>query len=142
MDKLKIMYQDVLELDDLKAYGAAIDNIRINDGVGFAWIPLDCPDSLIAIISDFILSLNVVDISVVYAVRKDGIKFSVRSERKDVDAGKTVAAVLKNYGSGGGHQEMAGGFIPRENLDRVDGMHARIEEAFMNQIQEMKRGSI
>ena len=37
---------------------------------------------------------------------------------------------------------MAGGFIPRENLDRVDGMHARIEEAFMNQIQEMKRGSI
>ncbi len=142
VDKLKIMYQDVLELDDLKAYGAAIDNIRINDGVGFAWIPLDCPDSLIAIISDFILSLNVVDISVVYAVRKDGIKFSVRSERKDVDAGKTVAAVLKNYGSGGGHQEMAGGFIPRENLDRVDGMHARIEEAFMNQIQEMKRGSI
>ena len=142
VDKLKIMYQDVLELDDLKAYGAAIDNIRINDGVGFAWIPLDCPDSLIAIISDFILSLNVVDISVVYAVRKDGIKFSVRSERKDVDAGKTVAAVLKNYGSGGAHQEMAGGFIPRENLDRVDGMHARIEEAFMNQIQEMKRGSI
>jgi len=142
VDKIKTMYHDVLELDDLKAYGAAIDNIYINDGVGFAWIPLDCPDALIAIISDFILSLNVVDISIVYAVRKDGIKFSVRSERKDVDAGKMVAVVLKNYGNGGGHHEMAGGFIPKENMDRIDGMHARIEEAFMNQIRSMKRRNI
>ena len=87
------------------------------------------------------MSLNVVDVSVVYAVRKDGIKFSVRSERKDVDAGKMVATVLKNCGSGGGHQEMAGGFIPKENIDLVDGIHARIEEAFMKQIQLMRRGN-
>ena len=139
VDKIKIMYHDVLELDDLKAYGAAIDNIYINDGVGFAWIPLDCPDALIAIISDFILSLNVVDISIVYAVRRDGIKFSVRSEHGDIDAGKMVANVLKDYGSGGGHREMAGGFIPKENMDRIDGMHARIEEEFMKQIQLMKQ---
>ena len=139
VDKIKIMYHDVLELDDLKAYGAAIDNIYINDGVGFAWIPLDCPDALIAIISDFILSLNVVDISIVYAVRRDGIKFSVRSEHGDLDAGKMVANVLKDYGSGGGHREMAGGFIPKENMDRIDGMHARIEEEFMKQIQLMKQ---
>lgn len=141
VDKIKIMYHDVLELDDLKAYGAAIDNIYINDGVGFAWIPLDCPDALIAIISDFILSLNVVDISIVYAVRRDGIKFSVRSEHGDIDAGKMVANVLKDYGSGGGHREMAGGFIPKENMDRIDGMHARIEEEFMKQIQLMKQKS-
>lgn len=139
VDKIKIMYHDVLELDDLKAYGAAIDNIYINDGVGFAWIPLDCPDALIAIISDFILSLNVVDISIVYAVRRDGIKFSVRSEHGDIDAGKMVANVLKDYGSGGGHREMAGGFIPKENMDRIDGMHARIEDEFMKQIQLMKQ---
>lgn len=141
VDKLKAMYHNVLELCDLKAYGAAIDNIYINDGVGFAWIPLDCPDALIAIISDFILSINVVDVSIVYAVRKDGIKFSVRSERKELDAGKMVAAVLKNCGNGGGHYEMAGGFIPKENMDRVDGIHARIEGAFMKQIQLMKRGN-
>ena len=142
VDKIKTMYHDVLELADLQAYGAAIDNIYINDGVGFAWIPLDCPDALIAIISDFILSLNVVDVSIVYAVRKDGIKFSVRCEHKDVDAGKMVAAVLNNYGSGGGHQEMAGGFIPKENIDRISGMHARIEEAFMNQIRLMRRENL
>ena len=52
-----------------------------------------------------------------------------------------VSVVLKNYGSGGGHYGMAGGFIPKENIDLVDGMHARIEEAFMKQIQLMKRGN-
>ena len=50
-----------------------------------------------------------------------------------------VANVLKDYGSGGGHREMAGGFIPKENMDRIDGMHARIEEEFMKQIQLMKQ---
>lgn len=142
VDKIETMYNNVLELSDLQAYGAAIDNIHINQGVGFACIPLDCPDALIAIISDFILSLNVVDVSVIYAVRKDGIKFSVRSERKDIDAGKLIAAVLHNYGNGGGHQAMAGGFIPKENLDRLESLHGHIEKGFMNQIQVMKRGSL
>lgn len=76
------MYKNVMEFADLKAYGAAIDNIHVYDGVGFAAIPFDCPDALVAIISDFILSLDVVAVSVVYAIRPDGIKFSVRSERK------------------------------------------------------------
>ena len=35
----------------------------------------------------FILSLDVVDVAVVYSINSDGIKFSVRSERADVDAG-------------------------------------------------------
>ncbi len=133
MDKIKSMYHDVLELSDLKAYGAAIDNIHIKDSVGFACIPLDCPDALIAIISDFILSLNVVDISVVYAVRKDGVKFSVRSERKWVDAGELVQKALEEYGNGGGHQAMAGGFIPKENLDRLPAGLGAVEEKIMEQ---------
>lgn len=135
VDKLENMYNNVLEFDDLKAYGAAIDNIHINDGVGFACIPFDCPDALVAIISDFILSLDVVDISVIYAVRKDGVKFSVRSERRMADAGKLVEKALESYGSGGGHQAMAGGFIPKENLDKIaGGLHTMVEEAFMKQV--------
>lgn len=142
VDKIVTMYTNVMELNDLKAYGAAIDNICIHDGVGFACIPFDCPDAQIAIISDFILSLNVVDISVIYAVRKDGIKFSVRSERKGIGAGKLIAEVLRNYGNGGGHQVMAGGFIPKENIDLMAGLHVRIEDGFMKQIQLMERESL
>ncbi|MCI8449623.1 MAG: DHH family phosphoesterase [Eubacterium sp.] len=142
VDKIETMYNNVMQLSDLKAYGAAIDNIHINEGVGFACLPMDCPDAQIAIISDFILSLDVVDISIIYAVRRDGIKFSVRSERKGINAGKLIAAVLKEYGSGGGHYAMAGGFIPRENIDKMPGLQGPVENEFMKQINRMKRGSI
>ncbi|MGN0341339.1 MAG: bifunctional oligoribonuclease/PAP phosphatase NrnA [Roseburia sp.] len=132
---LSEMYANVMEFSDLKAYGAAIDNIHVYGEVGFAAIPFDCPDALIAIISDFILSLDVVNFSVVYAIRSDGIKFSVRSARTGVDAGIVVAKALQGYGSGGGHPFMAGGFIPREHVDglsqKVDYM---IEQLFLNEI--------
>ena len=79
--------------------------------VGFTYIPFECPNSLVAIISDFILSLDVVDVAVVYSINSDGIKFSVRSEREDVDAGKLIYQALDGIGSGGGHAAMAGGFV-------------------------------
>ncbi len=136
VDKLKSMYTNVMELSDLKAYGAAIDSIRIYDDVGFAAIPFDCPDALIAIISDFILSLDVVNISVIYAIRTDGIKFSVRSESKKLDAGVITAAALDGYGNGGGHKVMAGGFIPKESVTRLRGdMDYQIEQMFLKQIE-------
>lgn len=135
------MYSNVMELDDLKAYAAAIENIHVYDGVGFATIPFDCPDALIAIISDFILSLDVVRISVIYAIRKDGIKLSVRSDMREVDAGKIVHDALEGIGSGGGHHAMAGGFIPNEQMN---GMHNEIkyhiESRFMNQIKKAMDG--
>lgn len=135
-EKLKSMYTNVMEFSDLQAYGAAIDNIRIYEGVGFASIPFDCPDALIAIISDFILSLDVVDVSVVYAIRTDGIRFSVRSERKEADSGRIIAAALAGYGSGGGHKAMAGGFIPKENAAALqDHLDHKIEQMFLKQIE-------
>ena len=43
-----------MEMSDLKAYGAAIENISVINGIGFAYIPFDCNDGLIAMISVFI----------------------------------------------------------------------------------------
>jgi len=136
VEKLQEMYKNVMEFKDLRAYAAAIDNIKIYDRTGFACIPFDCPDALIAIISDFILALDVVDVSIVYSVRKDGLKFSVRSEVEAVDAGKLVAAALSGYGSGGGHKAMAGGFVPNESLDQIGQQYEfYIKEAFMKYIK-------
>lgn len=129
------MYMNVMELSDLKAYGAAIDNIRLHDEVGFAKIPFDCPDALIAIISDFILSLDVVTVSVVYSMRADGIKFSVRSEIKEVDAGKMIACALDGVGNGGGHIGMAGGFIQKDNISELgEDIDDNIRTRFMRQV--------
>ena len=136
VEKLQEMYKNVIEFKDLRAYAAAIDNIKIYDRTGFACIPFDCPDALIAIISDFILALDVVDVSIVYSVRKDGLKFSVRSEVEAVDAGKLVATALSGYGSGGGHKAMAGGFVPNESLDQIGQQYEfYIKEAFMKYIK-------
>ena len=99
-------------------------------------IPFDCPDALIAIISDFILSLDVVTVSVIYAVRSDGIKFSVRSVIKSVNAGNMISMVLKGIGSGGGHSTMAGGFIPKENVEALgDDINYEIETIFLKEIR-------
>ena len=113
-EKYQSMFKNNMEIADLQAYGAAIKSIKIHDRVGFAYIPFNCPDALIATISDFILLLNVVDIAVVYALRQDGIKFSVRSEVEKVNAGNLVAKALAEVGNGGGHASMAGGFITKE----------------------------
>ena len=138
VERLQAMYKNVMEFEDLKAYGAAIDNIKIYDRTGFAIIPFDCPDALIAIISDFILSLNVVDVSIVYAVRKDGLKFSVRSEVDNVDAGRLVGVALAGYGNGGGHKTMAGGFVPQEGRVRLgDNYPYVLQKLFLDEIRKM-----
>ena len=62
------------------------------------------------------LSLAEVRVAVIYCVRKDGLKFSVRSEREEVNAGELVRHALEGVGSGGGHAGMAGGMIPAANL--------------------------
>ncbi len=115
IQRLTSMYTNVMEFNDLKAYAAAIENIKVYGKTGFSVMPFDCPDALIATVSDFILALDVVDVSIIYALRKDGIKFSIRSEIPEVDAGKLISLALQGFGDGGGHKAMAGGFIPKKN---------------------------
>ena len=124
----------------MRAYGAAIQNIQLFDRTGFAYIPFSCAQALIAIISDFILSLDVIDVAVIYARQTDGIRFSVRSEQKQVHAGNLIAQVLRTYGSGGGHPSMAGGMIPSANFHLLgEDMHVTIQNAFLDVITEMEQ---
>lgn len=129
-----------MELTDLKAYGAAIENIHLYKNIGYACIPFDCPDALIAMVSDFILSLNEVTFCVTYSMREKGLKFSIRSSIPDVmNAGQITTHALKDIGgSGGGHATMAGGFLPIEALENAgiarDHWDGVIEEAFQKQM--------
>ncbi|MGN0436776.1 MAG: bifunctional oligoribonuclease/PAP phosphatase NrnA [Wujia sp.] len=135
--KLNQMYNSTIEFQDLKAYGAAIENIDIFEFIGFTYIPFECPNSLVAIISDFILSLDVVDVAIVYSINSDGIKFSVRSERKDIDAGKLIHDALSDIGSGGGHAAMAGGFVAKEQLVKYGRVFdGKLKELFMESLRK------
>ncbi len=131
LDRMKI---NTMEFADLKAYGSAIENIRVFGNVGYAYIPFECPDALIAMISDFILALDIIEFSVIYAVRDNGYKFSVRSEIPELHAGKIVNAALSGIGSGGGHARMAGGFadgakLPSDEALRNHDLRRRFEAA-------------
>lgn len=145
--KITTMYNNNMEIEDLYAYGEAIKNIKIYDNVGFAKISFDCPDALIAMISDFILGLDVVELSVVYAVRDGGYKFSVRNETETYHAGTITQKALEGLGGGGGHFTMAGGVIIKEYVEKL-GMYPdfEIRTRFLNAIkkdrQEIKNGDI
>lgn len=117
--KIISMYNNNMEIEDLYAYGEAIRNIRIYENIGFAKISFDCPDGLIGMISDFILGLDVVELSVVYAIRNGGYKFSVRNETAVYHAGIITQKALKELGGGGGHFSMAGGVITEEGVRKL-----------------------
>ena len=113
---LKRLQSNTMQLKDLTAYGEAIKSIQVYENIGFARLDTDCSDGLIAEISDFILDINEVNLCVVYAIRLNGIKISVRSEVEEISAGEAVSRALEGIGTGGGHAEMAGGFIPISNV--------------------------
>lgn len=111
IQQIRILENSAVELADLRAYGVAFQNMVVYDKIGFSHINFDCPDSLIAMVSDFILSLSAVEIAVIYADRRGGYKFSVRSEIEGLNAGNLISDALEGYGNGGGHPTMAGGII-------------------------------
>lgn len=135
IDLLNDIMINKLQFSELIAYANAIKNIKVYGTVGIINIGLECPDSLLATINDFILSLKEVDFAIVYSHRESGIKFSIRNEVKSLDAGKIVANVLDGLGNGGGHKMMAGGFLPRENIKKIgSGIDSYLENKFIDVI--------
>lgn len=136
-EKLTALERNNMEFEDLKAYGEAIDNIEIYGTVGFSHLSFACPDAMVAILSDFILSLMEVDVAVIYSYREDGIKFSVRSEAPLVHAGQLAGNALEGFGSGGGHAAMAGGLIPTDKIPLLGRYpNEQIRERFLAQLSE------
>jgi nanoRNase/pAp phosphatase (c-di-AMP/oligoRNAs hydrolase) len=119
-DIIRMLEHSNLCFEDLIAYSSAISSIEVYDNISFADTGRDCPEALIANVSDFMLAIREVSFSVVYSRRENGIKISVRSEFDKLDAGKITAQALDGIGNGGGHPQMAGGFVPFEGTEREE----------------------
>lgn len=113
--KIKDLRMNEIGKDDIYAYAKALQNIEIYGPVGFIHIE-DCNDSLLGTISDMVYTIEGVAIVISYAKRIEGIKFSIRSGLKKIKANLLVQYLLQHYGVGGGHDEMAGGFIKKEAM--------------------------
>ena len=71
----------------------------------------------------------------VYSKRPDGLKFSIRSKKTNLNAGQITSTALDGIGSGGGHAAMAGGFIPIDNLNKINfDINEEIQNRFANAI--------
>ena len=116
INKMGSLEMNNIEFRDLMAYGSAIENIKVFGYFGISHIALPCPDAMIAIVADFILSLIEIEVAVIYCERPDGLKFSVRSERRDINAGELISEALEGIGGGGGHATMAAGRIHADRL--------------------------
>ena len=126
-----------MEFADLQAYGSAIEHIRCFGKVCFSHLDFVCPDALVAALSDFLLALAEIEVVVIYAKRAGGYKFSIRSERGDVHAGNLANIALKDWGNGGGHASMAGGFAEEDKLPQETGyLFDAVQEHFMHVIEE------
>ena len=116
MDQIRHLRMNEIGLADLEAYTRALQNIEIYGTTCFVDIG-DCNDSLLGTISDMVHTIENVDTIISYAKRNDGIKLSIRSGDKNIKAYDLVNYIIDNRGAGGGHDEMAGGFIDKEQVE-------------------------
>jgi nanoRNase/pAp phosphatase (c-di-AMP/oligoRNAs hydrolase) len=104
-----------ISVRDLELYAEAFKTVEIYDELGFLRLA-SANDSLLGAAGDIVVSVSGVNIVIAYAIRDKGIKISVRSTRDEVKANDMVRFLVEGCGVGGGHDNMAGGFIPGENL--------------------------
>lgn len=130
--------KNAIEFSDLRAYGEAIKNVQVYGRAGFAGLAFACPDALIALVADFLLDIEEIDVAVVWSWREGGAKFSIRSEDPKIDAGVLARESLSDLGNGGGHAGMAGGFaaVPECDKTRFENF---VREKFLKNIENMKR---
>ena len=130
-----------IEVEDLQAYASAISSITIEDNVSFANTGRDCPEALIAEIADFMVTVNGVHLAVVYSVRTEGIKISIRCDKQSgCHAGQIVVEALEGIGTGGGHSLMAGGYISlRNRMESLETLLEIVRENFKRIVAESKQ---
>lgn len=125
---------------ELNAFADSIRNVEIFNGIAFVYLNFNCADAFIAMVSDFILDVDAVNIVIVYTKRGNGFKFSVRSEYEEFDAGKIVFEALKDVGTGGGHASMAGGYAEESKILELSiDFNKVIQDLFLGVINTIPR---
>lgn len=141
-DILNYLTHNKLLLEDLRAYGSGIKDVFTLMDLGFSFIPFDCPDGLIASISDFLLDVEEINLSFVFSQRPNGIKLSVRSMDPHIHAGDLTILALKDIGNGGGHAMFAGGFIPNQNFIEDKSIIDTLRKKFLTSYGEILKQTL
>ena len=108
--------------EDLQDYAKAFKTVEVYGEIGFLYLD-NGNDSLLGASSDIVITIAGVNIVVAYSPRAEGYKFSTRSINKEIKANSLVRYILEGRGFGGGHDSMAGGFLPIKGLENNKSLH-------------------
>ena len=120
-----------LSLEEMQIAGDALKHYRYRQEYRFAVVQAKpCDPNILGFISDLLLQADGVDTCVVFCKMPSGLKMSVRSCVPSVRAAELLEYVIDGIGSGGGHMQKAGGYIPNDNLPE--------ENADLNEFMEKR----
>lgn len=112
-DNLKVnsIILNNITLQDLTYYSTVITNLKTKGDIAYCFIEKECNQNLLGILGDFLLSLEEIKFTALFAKNKHVLNISFRNEKKEINAAAVMKEVVAGIGSGGGHREMAGGVI-------------------------------
>ena len=106
-----------LSLEEMQIAGDALKHYRYQEEHRFAMVQAKpCDPNILGFISDLLLQADGVDTCMVFCKMPSGLKLSVRSCVPSVRAVELLEYVIDGIGSGGGHMQKAGGYIPNSSL--------------------------
>ncbi|MCX7711818.1 MAG: DHH family phosphoesterase [Clostridia bacterium] len=111
-----------LSFEDLKIYASGILKTERYQNIIFSGIE-ECDDNLLGHISDLLMEIEGINIVIAYSQRSNGCKLSIRSYHDYFTAEELVRELTDGIGSGGGHENKAGGYIVKNRLEQV---HPRV----------------
>lgn len=102
-----------LSLEEMKIAGHALCGCAYSLEYHFAVVDAEpCDPNILGIISDMLNEVDTVDTCVAFCMLPGGAKLSVRSCVSHTMADELVQHLAKDIGSGGGHPNKSGGFLP------------------------------
>jgi nanoRNase/pAp phosphatase (c-di-AMP/oligoRNAs hydrolase) len=104
--------KSVLSLDELGYIQRAVRDAEVRDRLFYAIVPGPCAQEVLAVLADFTLRVEEIDVAVVVGTNEGEVHLSVRCKNPDISAFELVRKALSGIGSGGGHPHSAGGIVP------------------------------
>lgn len=104
--------RNTLKIADLDYYRKLLEGVRFSGRIAYGYFPGGCPQNLMGVLGDFLLTLDESEFVVLCARNEGRVNVSLRNENADWDASVVVRQLLDGVGFGGGHAHMAGGVVP------------------------------
>jgi len=123
---------------DLQDYSKAFKTVEVYGEIGFLYLD-NGNDSLLGASSDIVITIAGVNVVVAYSPRENGIKFSTRSINRNIKANALVRFLLEGRGFGGGHDSMAGGFLPMDNLESTKSLHTFVRHRAISYVEAINQ---